>query len=80
MEERQTNWLSENPKFSVWRSHGAVSICGWADVGYLTPDGRFIPDGTAHGWAYPMHLMSSGDTLYVVPKGSVKVGREYMTA
>ena len=80
MTDDQNKWLATKPEFDVWRPHGAVSFYGWTDVGYLTPDGRFIPDGTTHGWAYPTHLMSSGDTLYVVPKGSVKVGREYMIA
>lgn len=76
MTDSQKQWLSEHPKFKVWSPHPWVTLKSWTDVGYLTPDGRVIPDGKHSGWG-GLHLISTDDTLYVVPKGSTKVGREY---
>lgn len=47
----------------------------WADVSWLCPSGRLIPDGGMPGFGKGT-LISAGDTLYVLPKGSIKVGRE----
>ena len=80
MSPEQKKWLDEHAAFTVWRPHGVVSIYGWADIGYLMPTGDYVAEGIHHGWAWPMHLMSSGDTLYVMPPDAVKVGREYMQA
>lgn len=77
MTPAQQEWLKASGH-KPWRPHYAVTIYQWTDVGYVFPDGRFVPEGTHHGWARPLHLMSSGDTLYVVPKDAIKVGREYM--
>lgn len=75
MTNEQKEWLNENPRFSVWKPQPIVSIKSWTDVGFVSPDGRFIPDGK--GVPFIRGIISSGDTLYVVPKNSVKVGREY---
>jgi hypothetical protein len=70
--------MVEHPRFKHWRPQGAVSIYGWTEVGYLMPDGKFVPDGKHYYWGGGLHLMGSGDTLYVMPKGAMKVGREFM--
>lgn len=73
----QTKWMVEHPGFKHWRPQGIVSIYGWTDVGWLMPSGKFVPDGEHRYWG-GLHTMSSGDTLYVMPKGAWKVGREFM--
>lgn len=80
MTEEQRKWLEENPEFKPWGQHGVVSIYGWTDVGYLFPNGTLVSDGQHHSWAWPTRLMSSGDTLYVIPDEAFKVGHEYMIA
>lgn len=80
MTAEQKKWLEEHPGFKNWGPKGIVSLYHWTDVGYVFPNGTFVPEGQHHGWAWPMHLMSSGDTLRVIPKDAVKVGREYMMA
>jgi hypothetical protein len=78
MTDAQKKWMSDHPKFKFWQPHGVMSLYGWTDVGFLMPDGKLVPDGEHHNWAWPMHLMSSGGTLYVMPKEATKVGREFM--
>lgn len=80
MTEEQKAWMEAHPEFKPYGRHGAVSIYGWADVGYLFPNGELVPEGQHHSWAWPTRLMSSGDTLYVIPDEAFKVGREYMVA
>lgn len=77
MSDEQTEWLKANPQFKPWRPQGVVSVMKWADVGYLMPYGKFVPEGTFTP-GFGGKLMSSGDTLYVMPRGAMKVGREYM--
>ena len=75
MTPQQQAWLRSNPKHSIWRPHPPVTLRQWADIGRVTPGGQFIPEGKP----VPFHpdLTSAGDTLYVVPEGCIKVGREY---
>lgn len=63
-----------------WKPHGIMSIQGWGRVGYLMPSGKYVPEGESKQRAWPTHLMSSGDTLYVVPPEAIKLGREYQIA
>ena len=71
-------WLDANPDFKHWRPQGVLSMRAWKDVGWVTVDGQFIPQGDDRFYG-GLHLDSYGDTLYVVPSGASKVGREYST-
>lgn len=62
MTEAQKEWLSEHPNFSAVRETSFLTCTGWADVGYLFEDGKFIKD--------------DGKTLFWGPRG-LKVGRPY---
>lgn len=68
-------WMEANPDFKLWRPQGLLSMTGWKDIGWVTNDGRFIPEGESR-FTGGLHLNSYGDTLYVVPKGASKVARE----
>lgn len=74
--DSKRQWMEANPDFKYWRPQGLLSLSRWKDVGWVTEDGRFIPEGDDrfHGG---LHLNSHGDTLFVVPAGASKVGREY---
>ena len=51
-----------------------------APIAMIGDDARkFVPEGTFTP-GFGGKLMSSGDTLYVMPRGAMKVGREYMIA
>lgn len=71
-------WMKANPEFKPWRHQGILSFNAWRDVGWVTEDGRFIPEGDSRFYGR-LHLNSFGDTLYVVPPNAAKVGREYST-
>lgn len=75
MTDGQVQWMTDNPRFKSWRPKGIVTTTGWTDVGYVTPAGEFIPDGK--GVPFMPNLISTEDALYMVPKGCIKVGREY---
>lgn len=75
MTETQAKWLADHPAFKAWRPPNMVVSTWWADVSWLCPSGRLIPDGGMPGFGKGT-LISAGDTLYVLPKGSIKVGRE----
>jgi hypothetical protein len=76
--DSKRQWLEANPDFKYWRPQGLLSLSRWKDVGWVTNEGRFIPEGDDRFYG-GLHLNSHGDTLYVVPAGASKVGREYST-
>ena len=68
----------------VLKRSGVPAVVTWADpaVGhhggiYQATNWVYNPEGTHYWGLYPTHLMSTGDTLHVVPNDAVKVGREY---
>lgn len=78
MTAEQKLWMQEHPEHKQWEPHGMVSIYGWTDVGWVFQNGKFAADGTHHYWG-GSHLMSSGDTLYMMAGSkALKVGREFM--
>lgn len=71
-------WMEANPSFKLWRQLSILSLIAWKDVGWVTDEGRFIPEGDSRFYG-GLHLNSYGDTLFVVPSRAWKVGCEHST-
>jgi hypothetical protein len=74
--DEQKKWLSEHPAFKRWFPHSLVTIKGWTDVGYVTPQGQLVKGELAY-LPYMGGAFSLGDTIYARNVHLVKVGREY---